>query len=627
MANYRMVAQVRDHKELLRTLESQVYAWVRHKNLPADKLERGLTDLGSAQAVWVDEQHVDGSRVSRFRMREDRGWITTLTAETPADSKTWERGSVWLDVHAPAESDFSAVPRLARYIVKSLDAADGLATLTAEPILIREPDVDRLIDVLCDEDRRGLVFVAGTHEELAFDEWRRMVGNLTEQTVGMASAYLLDRQATQRLSEELGERYATLPATIRTYFPGVDPASRVDSRRHRILGTQTLAERPEGSLRGTLAWAAREQQDSVPLPRHLTRLGTRLGQQENKLLIAQNTQTVPAAAATPPDTIAKPDTTAPEPTAGGSVGAPDAPVGPVSPPAAGKVARSDEADTGEQVPTGLWRLLTDGVSSLLGRVPSAESLRSVFELARHGKASQTHLPQLESRLDELTLENERLIEERDAKQEKVEDYQLELAEQIDEATDLQDLVTHLRKRLLQGGLAEAAYEPVPADGRAQPPENYDELLRAISEKLSRVVFTGDAAKCQELQQHDPLASWAAKAWSALLALDGYARAKAEQGFTGSFHTYLDSDSVDGRKISQKSYKASESETVANQWRNERVLPVPRTIHPKGEVYMEAHIALGTKRSISPRLYFYDATGRDGKVYVGYIGRHLTNTKT
>lgn len=43
--------------------------------------------------------------------------------------------------------------------------------------------------------------------------------------------------------------------------------------------------------------------------------------------------------------------------------------------------------------------------------------------------------------------------------------------------------------------------------------------------------------------------------------------------------------------------------------------------------MESHFRLSAKKSVSPRVYVHDATRKDGKIYVGYIGRHLENTKS
>jgi len=43
--------------------------------------------------------------------------------------------------------------------------------------------------------------------------------------------------------------------------------------------------------------------------------------------------------------------------------------------------------------------------------------------------------------------------------------------------------------------------------------------------------------------------------------------------------------------------------------------------------MTAHFKLGRIGMVSPRLYFFDDYTKTGKVYIGYIGPHLTNTQT
>jgi hypothetical protein len=64
-----------------------------------------------------------------------------------------------------------------------------------------------------------------------------------------------------------------------------------------------------------------------------------------------------------------------------------------------------------------------------------------------------------------------------------------------------------------------------------------------------------------------------------------------------------------------------------KWRREREVPVPAEIDSSRRVFMGAHIRIGASATgpISPRLYFHDATAQTGRIYVGYLGRHLTNT--
>ncbi|WP_272261972.1 hypothetical protein [Streptomyces xanthophaeus] len=55
----------------------------------------------------------------------------------------------------------------------------------------------------------------------------------------------------------------------------------------------------------------------------------------------------------------------------------------------------------------------------------------------------------------------------------------------------------------------------------------------------------------------------------------------------------------------------------------RPFPVPRTIHPAGQVFMGEHVRIGSGRPPAPRLHLYDDTsGRTGQIHIGYIGAHL-----
>ena len=43
--------------------------------------------------------------------------------------------------------------------------------------------------------------------------------------------------------------------------------------------------------------------------------------------------------------------------------------------------------------------------------------------------------------------------------------------------------------------------------------------------------------------------------------------------------------------------------------------------------MAAHFKPTWRDRLAPRMHYYDDTSNTGKVYIGYIGRHLRNTKT
>lgn len=605
VTNYRMIAQVPQHQDLEARLTEQLYSWIRHKKFDADTMEPGtITDLGAAQSVWLTDDQVDGTRVMRFRLRERRGWLTTLTAELPTASRF--PAQVWLEVEPPNDEEFPAVPRLARNILTCIEAYDGRALLSDRPVPLAASDIGDLIDVLCDPDRRGMAFVAGSDPGNPVQEWRSLVKAVLHDTVGAASAYLLDPAATARLQQELGERHAVPAGTIRSYRPEVDPASYVDARRHRVLGQARLeADRPRYLAR-LLGHAAREQQHSQPLPHHLTRLATRLARAENQMLAASTVTvaTVPAAPETPVSTEVVPSIE-PKPAA----------------------AAAGPADAALLPPPGYVAELTNAVQQLLGQPLTSASVQQLVTLARMGQAGEARKPPLQQRADELTDEVEQVTGERDHWFREAEDLELELALLAEHASDQDDRVQYLQRRLQEAGQAEAAWSEVPDEERRRIPDNYEQLLEWMS-RLPHIVFTGDPEVTLELSQQDAVGRWARNTWDALLALEGYAQAKSD-GFHGNFRNYLDSADVVGPRIAASRYVPVEGETVANKekWRSERTFPVPAQIDHSGHVFMQAHIRIALKRTTSPRLHFCDATATDGRIYVGYIGKHLTNTQS
>ncbi len=61
--------------------------------------------------------------------------------------------------------------------------------------------------------------------------------------------------------------------------------------------------------------------------------------------------------------------------------------------------------------------------------------------------------------------------------------------------------------------------------------------------------------------------------------------------------------------------------------DERIFPVPAIVDPSCKIEMQAHFKLGKHGMVTPRLYYLDHWAKSGAVYIGYIGRHLTNTQT
>ena len=123
--------------------------------------------------------------------------------------------------------------------------------------------------------------------------------------------------------------------------------------------------------------------------------------------------------------------------------------------------------------------------------------------------------------------------------------------------------------------------------------------------------------------------YAADFWKFILVLRDYMRACEVGDFCGSVHQYLKESVGTYRTCSYKRHAPTESQTVRNTpgWRTERIFPIPFEVNPEGEVEMFAHFKTSHSDTNDPRMYYLIDNDHTHKVYIGYIGPHLTNTKT
>jgi hypothetical protein len=203
----------------------------------------------------------------------------------------------------------------------------------------------------------------------------------------------------------------------------------------------------------------------------------------------------------------------------------------------------------------------------------------------------------------------------------------ELAERDQRVLDLENLVRALRRRMVATGKAAEAF--LPAEELVTPPATFADLNDWMESELALIEFTGDRDVLVALERSPEASTWVRSAWEALRAMQSYADAKAARSFAGDFKMWCENPPSDSYSISSGKVARDESETVKNnaRWRRQREFPVHADIDPSGRRFMGAHIRVGASGQISPRLYFHDATALTGRIYVGYIGRHLTNTMT
>ncbi|GAA4891183.1 hypothetical protein [Streptomonospora salina] len=576
--------------------------------------------------------HNDGER-ALLRLRtantaNGRVSTTTLTAARALHSRGKGGQRVWIDVGSrpdPAAGNETtwttpAVPKLARGMLAAVDAVDGRAAVRPAPTRVAGSDpaaVDDLYAVITDPDRAVPVVVAGAIAGVAPQRWGEAVAGVLHQSAGLQAGYWLDEQAQAELDALLPDSHRVPPGTLRTFLPDVRREDPADGRRHRMLSTTAINQALEGErIDARLQWvignAMRAHALKRSLPKELRSADRALVRAEGALPPTSSPTAWAPPAPAPADPAEQTD--------------PALPAGQTDPAGNGAGGHVPEPVDGP-LPPGVERLFADLFGSA---AVTAERVADLERLAAAGRDASSEQEKLQRQLD--SAESYWIAADDDlaAARASLEETETEHAIAVDELSQARERIRWLQTQLVKHGAAEAAYSQPSEDARGQRPQSLmDVLERLRSGELRYVRFTGDDKPVQELANNEGLGAWAVTAWDVLLALDDYARCKDDGAFSGNVHTYLSNAPQGFRTVGPQTHAARESDTVGKhpRMRRARMLPVPPEISAEQRIYMDAHFRIGSYRSISPRLYYHDATAATGTVYVGYLGRHLENTQS
>ncbi|MFE7527188.1 hypothetical protein ACFU7Y_15895 [Kitasatospora sp. NPDC057542] len=577
------------HAEAVALADEQLASWLKQEGFeepppdspapvgqsaePAPTAER----LRLGERVLLDRDHgplrggPGTGRYDRRRLRIPAPHGTqqlTLTVSTASDGPTWVR------LEAEAHSTGSGVrtpcrvpvPELARSLLPLLDATDGPAAVHSAPRVITADEVDTLIDELCDPERRLPTVVASVPVNLPVDRWvQDVVSPLCQQLPGLATAYVLDPGARTGFNVAL-EYHTVYGGAVRTYLPEVDPASRQDSARHPVLARGRI----EQDLRRAAGLLARE-------PRRL----------------AADQPLPPPLAAVP--------------------------VLRVPPPQLRRTAQQATERAAEHV-------VEQAVERTIGRAAPYQGA----DLAALAREEQQDRAEQQARADELERVRHTLRLERREHRERGQ------GREGRDGRDIREGRLRSGTRALTGRhcVAPGSGSAVGPHSAAQPhdrrgtPETFTELMARLGE-FPLVTFTGDqknALALDELQCAG--AGWARLAWDGLTALQEYAEAAVRGAAGGDFKQWCERTPEGCRRFPPRKAVRGESRTVFShtKWKRERMLPVPECVDSSRRAFMGAHLRIGGGRT-APRLHYLDDCSGSGRIYVGYIGLHLTNTRT
>lgn len=616
-------AILRLEQDAIELAEAQLRQWLRSKKrdrrstVEVDDWDGpGVHTLGQSAELRVVHDDYEGEQVRRrlYRLiesnRAGKFVVSIYAAALPRLAEHMQ--TIVVEVERPGVDQETALntidpPRIVRELLDSAEIRDGRTRLTGSPIMIHAGETEKVIRAILDPSRMASVVVAGSVAPKLDDEWAEAVGSLTRQSTGVAAGFVVYADAMQELEAALGDSHRVGGGRVRTYLPKVDLTDPTDSLRHKWLGPATLTRSLEGRVVSTPlqrrhAEVARRRFVEAELPSDVRRT----------IGILRRAETTAERAAKVAERIANER----------SHGVPQASLlgrPPGSEPAIGEDDTKWYLRVGQTLQR--WLGIQDAKAEHLDDLDAFIAARiadSEIAIEQLGEAA--------GREDELDAQIKSL-------QRRVEDMELDLAQSEQDDVENQRDLTELRRRLARTTSPDTFIGPDSAEWEA--PDSVEELVGRLTSgegshaALAFVEFTGDLNSVLEVDRRYPSGLYARTLWLYVRVLHDYARLKSLGDFSGSVYMYLTDDRVDGAKCAQARHASRESDTVLQNadWSAERVFPVPVAVNLSGSTLMDAHFKPAHRDTFAPRMHYYDDTSNSGKVYIGYIGKHLTNKQS
>ena len=625
-----------------------------------------------------EDKHYERQLLEMVERRENGDQWTTRVYALHATKESNYDQVLWIEVTPPREGEWDAKPpALVRDLITEGHCHDRGMPLSDSPQSVAdEEQVEQLIGWIRDERRRASVVVAapltdGSDSDALEAEyrWKDILRSLTKDSLGCASYFLLTPEAYRQFHARIGQGCAMPKGSLRTYLPGFRADEPTDRLRHRVLTAGTLLRgydenskrfRPELSaiiartpceylwengldkeLRRAQALLDKKRL-TVPTfhPLRESERTVELLDEKVRQRVAESFSVAASDAGGPVEDVRVPAREEQE----------EAPLQTSAREVDVRPATSEPAPQRGQSQHLAWY---EPLRRLIRRVLPAFNPRSHTEL-------ESGVAALESGLDAMNDAHSKLSSERD----KLRDDLAAAIDLLNEPSSDSEEITELRlqKGELESELREAQAEretlskrnrflewklknPDANDGdRDFVEEQLDDSPQSMSELFDRmtqgryesvtrhVVLSDPDGMVGDILRLDSLngSRYCAEFWNYILVLRDYMRSREAGDFSGgNVHDYLANPPDGYRTCSASRHRSNESDTVKGneKMRRERTRPVPVEVDPRGVIEMWAHFAPTHCDQNAPRMHYYPDTEKTHKVYIGYIGRHLTNTKT
>lgn len=611
------------------------------------------------------------------RTSDGKQWTMRVYAMHATKESNYDQ-VVWIEVSPPRKGEWDAKPpALVRDLITEGHCRDrGMPLSDSLQSVIDEEQVEQLIGWIRDDRRRASVVVAapltdGNDSEALEAEfrWKDILRSLTKDSLGCASYFLLTPEAYREFCARIGQGCAMPKGSLRTYLPGFRSDEPADRLRHRVLTAATLLRgydekskrfRPE--LSAIIARTPCEYLWENGLDKELRRAQALLDKKRLTVPtfypLRETTRSVERLDEKVRQRVVE-SLSAAARDMGGLVEGTHDPVLEKREEAALRTSgqevdvRSATSESAPQCGESSHLAWYEPLRRLIRRFLPAFNPRSHTEL-------ESGVAALESGLDAMNEAHAQLAHKRDALADELRVAEELLEEALQQSQEIEELKEE--KKTLVDQLLENQQEreklskrnrslewklrnPDAKDGeRDFVEEQLDDSPQSMSELFDRmtqgkyesvtryVVLSDPNAMVDDIMKLEELhgSRYVAAFWSYILVLRDYMRARESGDFSGgNVHDYLANPPDGYRTCSASRHKSNESDTVKGneKMRRERTRPVPTAVDPRGEVEMWAHFAPTHCDQNAPRMHYYPDTEKTRKVYIGYIGRHLTNTKT